>query len=202
MNLPPSDKLLLEAVELRIGGFKWEVVAQKLRRSVHTVRQWPVRYPDRWQAAIERAEQRLSVDSNAESVLILRNLLRAEETAIRLHAAQTLVRLRLGLGKLALQTQSRRGDPAPAEDPLYAQFKFLNSFSDQELRSKVEAIGFWSPLEHGHSDEARPAAEPEQNATCGDSEGAHHQHGPSATLPNACSQGESDEHGQEKTLAV
>ena len=86
-NQPPSDKLLFEAVELRIAGLKWEIVAEKLNRAFDTIRKWPMRYPDRWQAAIERAEQRLTIDSNAESVVVLRNMLRDDDIRMRWHAA-------------------------------------------------------------------------------------------------------------------
>jgi hypothetical protein len=48
------------------GGFKWETVARKLRRAVETVRKWPLRYAERWQAAIDRAELRRAVDNDAK----------------------------------------------------------------------------------------------------------------------------------------
>ena len=97
---PPSDDQLFEAVELRSGGWKWESVAQQLKRSVETVRKWPVRYADRWQAAMSRAEQRLAVDTEAEAVVALRTILRADDIKMRWHAAKTIIGMRIDLGKI------------------------------------------------------------------------------------------------------
>src|SRR5205823_5367444 len=76
---PPSDELLSRAAELRAGGSTWDAVAAKLNRSADTVRRWPALDPDRWQAALRAAERRLVAEAGAESVLVLRTLLRSED---------------------------------------------------------------------------------------------------------------------------
>jgi hypothetical protein len=186
-NQPPSDKLLLEAVELRIGGFKWEIIAAKLKRSVVTVRHWPMRYPERWEAAVERAEQRLTVDSNAESVVVLRNMLRDEDIKMRWHAAKTLVGLRVDLGKLALRLFAARGasgqTPNPKEDPEFQMLQFLRTRSDAELEEMAAAIrpAIEQRGAHDHPGHARDVAGFNQDSTCGDAPSAHDQHDTSPT---------------------
>jgi hypothetical protein len=161
-NQPPSDDLLQAAVEWRIGGLKWEAVAEKVRRAASTVRRWPLRYPERWEAAVERAEKRLTVDSNAESVFVLRNMLRADDPKWRWYAAKTLVGLRIELGKLGLRTLAARtaagASPDPALDTDYQTFCLLNRKSDQELADMAQALGFIPP----NSVAAQPVLEPEE----------------------------------------
>ena len=173
LNKPPSDDLLQEAVEWRMGGFKWEVVAAKVKRAVNTVRKWPVRYAERWEAAIERAERRLSVDSNAESVLVLRNLLRADDLKLRWQAAKTLVGLRVDLGKLGLRLLATRTAAGltndPTADPNYQLYHLLQQRSDRELSHLVESLGLSAANgfpTHGPVGHARDSAKGGIEATC------------------------------------
>lgn len=190
LNKPPSDNLLQEAVELRIGGYKWEVVAQKVKRAFNTVRKWPVRYPERWEAAVERAEKRLTVDSNAESVVVLRNMLRADDLKMRWQAAKTLVGLRVDLGKLGLRLLTARaavGNPIdPAADQDYQLFRLLQKHSDRELERIVEAV--YPSVErlgaHGPAGHASDAATCNSNSTCAAGSSAHGQQGPHPTPRN------------------
>src|SRR5438132_12243836 len=99
-NKPPPDDELVLAAELRIGNHTWYAVAEKVHRSAETVRRWPLKYADRWRAAMHHAERRLAVDSEAEAVVALRALLRDKDSKIRWHAAKSLVALRIELGKL------------------------------------------------------------------------------------------------------
>lgn len=190
-NSPPSDKLLLEAVELRIGGFKWEIVAEKLKRAFHTVRKWPMRYPERWEAAIERAEKRLTVDSNAESVVVLRNMLRADDIKMRWHAAKTLVGLRIDLGKLGLRILTARAGSGQTSDPNadedYRLFRFLRQHSDRELAEIADAVrpSLESNSEHGPAGHASEAAVCDRASTCVVNFAEHGQHGPQPTAANS-----------------
>ncbi len=187
-NKPPSDDLLQEAVEWRMGGFKWEVVAEKVKRAVNTVRKWPVRYAERWEAAVERAERRLSLDSNAESVLVLRNMLRADDLKMRWQAAKTLVGLRVDLGKLGLRLLATRTAAGltndPAADPNYQLYHLLQQRSDLELSHLVESLGFTAangfPV-HDPAGRARDSANGGVDATCAAEPAAHGQAGPIPT---------------------
>ena len=190
-NHPPSDKLLLEAVELRIGGLRWEIVAEKLKRAFNTVRKWPMRYPERWEAAIERAEQRQTVDSNAESVVVLRNMLRADDIKMRWHAAKTLVGLRIDLGKLGLRILTARAafgqTPDPNADEDYRLFRFLRQHSDRELTEIADAVrpSLEGYSEHGPAGHALKDAECERASAYVADPTEHGQHGPQPTAENA-----------------
>ena len=107
-RIPPSDDRLIEAVELRMGGFTWETIAKRLLCSPETVRKWPVKYADRWQAAMDRAERRLAVDTEGEAVVALRSILRGDDTKFRYHAAKAIIAMRIELGKMDSRNLARQ----------------------------------------------------------------------------------------------
>ena len=188
-NKPPSDDLLQEAVEWRIGGCKWEIVAQKVKRAFNTVRKWPVRYAERWEAAVERAERRLSLDSNAESVLVLRNMLRADDLKMRWQAAKTLVGLRVDLGKLGLRILAARaavGQPInPAADQDYQLFRFLQQQSDQQLADIATSLyPVPAPTSHGPAGHAGHPARSDNDSACVAGPSSQGQQGPEPTPKN------------------
>ena len=84
---PPSDSVLFRAVDSRAAGASWEAVAKLVDRSPHTVRKWPLMYAQRWTAALRAAERTVIDSAAAESVLVLRELLRSKEDKIRVEAA-------------------------------------------------------------------------------------------------------------------
>jgi hypothetical protein len=137
-NTPPSDDLLNHAAELRAGGLSWEAVAAKVGRSAETVRKWPAAHPDRWKALIHAAERRLAREAGAESVLILRQLLRSEDEKVRRDAARLLLNLRLELDKLDLRSAARATDqPAASAARLLA--RLLETHPDEQLARMVTA---------------------------------------------------------------
>lgn len=129
----PTEEQLFEAAELRAGGFKWETVAGKLHRAVETVRKWPLRYAERWQQAIDKAELRRAMDDDAEMSVVLRILARSSpDDKVRLHAARSINILRLGLGRLALQ--GRKQAPSnPAIDKSLVLAELLERYPTDEL---------------------------------------------------------------------
>jgi hypothetical protein len=134
-NKPPSDDLLAQAAELRAGGLNWEAVAAKVGRAADTVRRWPTLYPDRWQAVLHAAERRLVSEAGAESVLVLRQLLRSDDEKVRRDAARFLVYLRLELAKLDQKT------PTPTSPHLTSDaarlVAFLEGHTDEQLEQFV-----------------------------------------------------------------
>lgn len=129
----PTEEQLFEAAEMRAGGFKWETVAGKLHRAVETVRKWPLRYPERWQQAIDRAELRRAMDDDAEMSVVLRILARSsKDDKVRLHAARSINNLRLGLGRLALQAR-KQSLPNQAIDKPLVLAELLERYSTDEL---------------------------------------------------------------------
>lgn len=130
---PPPESLLSHAAELRAGGLGWDAVAAKVGRAADTVRKWPALYPDRWAAALRDAERRLVGEAGAESVLVLRSLLRSDDEKVRRDAARFLLTLRLELAKL----DARADAPAPPASDAARLVAFLEGHTDDELERLV-----------------------------------------------------------------
>ena len=111
-NKPPSDDLLARAAELRAGGLSWEAVAAKIGRAADTVRRWPTQYPDRWQAVLHAAERRLVSEAGAESVLVLRQLLRSDDGWRWIMLLRTSSWRRMVVRSIASRSSSVRRDVA------------------------------------------------------------------------------------------
>jgi hypothetical protein len=135
-NKPPCDDLLNHAAELRAGGLSWEAVAAQVGRSAETVRKWPAAYPDRWQALLHAAERRLARDAGAESVLILRQLLRSDDEKIRRDAARLLINLRLQLARLD-HTSAAQAAARPTSGAVRLLAHLLETHSDEQLTRLV-----------------------------------------------------------------
>ena len=135
---PPAESVLARAAELRAAGSNWEVVAAKLHRAAETVRKWPALYPTEWQAALRTTERRLVFEAGAESVLILRQLLRSEDEKVRRDAAKFLIDLRLELFKL--DQQSPEDSPPQLTSDSARLVAFLEEHSDEELERHLAAM--------------------------------------------------------------
>jgi hypothetical protein len=153
---PPPEAVLARAAELRAAGNGWEVVAQTLRRSLPVVRRWPDLFPDRWQAATRLAERRLLSDASAESVLVLRQLLRSNDDKVRRDAARLLVSLRLEQAKLDQKAEPEAAAPTP--DRLFAEF--LEAHTDEQLEQLAASLRNAPLPSHGDSSgSANPGAD-------------------------------------------
>ncbi|MBX9582134.1 MAG: helix-turn-helix domain-containing protein [Gemmataceae bacterium] len=129
---PPSDALLARVAEARAEGTTWPAVAARLGKGESTIRRWPRKYPDRWLAAMLRAERRQALDSGAEAVLVLRTLLRSADPKLQRDAAKLLIGLRVDLAKL--DVKAKFAPQPPALTPEVTQVvAFLNGHSDAEL---------------------------------------------------------------------
>ena len=131
MPKPPSDDLLFKAAELRAGGTKWAEVAKAVNRSLVVVKTWQKRYPDRWATALKVAERRTVCEAAAESVHVLRTLLRSTDEKIARDAAKSLTDLRLDLSKLELASSSETAPPLTSEAARI--LAFLDGHADEEL---------------------------------------------------------------------
>lgn len=146
---PPAESVLARAAELRAAGSNWETVAAKLNRPAGTVRKWPGLYPTQWQAALHAAERRLVSEASAESVLILRQLLRSDDEKVRRDAAKFLVGLRLELFK---HDQTSAADPPPHLTSDAARLvAFLEGHSDDELDRLVADMQYPALPERPHA---------------------------------------------------
>ena len=127
---PLSDELLNRAAELRASGAKWNAVAEVLKRSTETVSAWPRRYPDRWRAALKEAESRTLCEASAESVLVLRTLLRSTDEKVARDAAKAITDLKLDLTKLELAADA---SAAPLTSNEARFMAFLSGHTDEQL---------------------------------------------------------------------
>lgn len=104
-------ELLTLAAEMRAEGAGWDAIATKVRRSTDTVRRWPQRYPREWQRLFREAEERLVADASAESVLVLRKLLRDQDARVQRDVARVLVGART-----ARRRQERKAATEPRDE--------------------------------------------------------------------------------------
>ncbi len=125
------------AAELRAAGKSWEAVAAQVGRSARTVRGWVRAHPAEWRRAYRDAEAQLVVEAAAESVLVLRNLLRAEDDKVRRDAARQLLDFRLELAKLEGKANGS-GRPVAAEAERIAAF--LAQCDDGEVQGLVDGV--------------------------------------------------------------
>ena len=123
-----SDAVLTRAAKLRAAGASWESAAAQLGCAVETVLKWPD--DDRWPALFAEAERRLAVEASSEAVLILRQLLRAEDEKVRRDAARFLLELRF---RLAAPSDTSDQLPSPRSADARRLVAFLESHSDDEL---------------------------------------------------------------------
>ena len=124
----PALATLTRAANLRAAGCSWESVAAQLGRAVEGVLKWPD--DERWPALLADAEKRLAVEAGAEAVLVLRNLLRAEDEKVRRDAARFLLELRF---RLAAPPDTSDDLPSPRSADARRLVAFLESHSDDDL---------------------------------------------------------------------
>jgi hypothetical protein len=129
--------LIKVAAELRTLGKSWETVAAGVGRSVRTVSGWSRSYPEEWRQAHRNAEEQLVVEAAAESVLVLRNLLRSEDDKVRRDAAHQLLDFRLELAKLEGKASAVK-KPASVEAERLANF--LSERDDKQLNELIDRL--------------------------------------------------------------
>lgn len=130
MTAAPSDGVLARAALLRAAGCKWETVAAELGRPLEAVQKWPEKVPERWQLALADAERRVVTEATAEAVLVLRQLLRAEDEKVRRDAARFLLDLRF---RLIAPPDTADSTPSPRSADARRLVAFLEAHSDDEL---------------------------------------------------------------------
>src|SRR5438128_978518 len=78
------------AAELRAAGATWETAAGQLGRDPTLLMRWARVYREDWERLLREAEQRLLRQGSNESRSVLRILLRAKSSKLRLAAADKL----------------------------------------------------------------------------------------------------------------
>jgi len=93
MQAPPKRLIrqVHRAAELRVSGLSWAQVAQKMRRKIRTIQNWPSLYPEYWKQVVEAARKALADESADEAVSVLRTHLRGTEEKVSQVAAKELI---------------------------------------------------------------------------------------------------------------
>lgn len=136
-TFPATDELLIQAAEMRAGGSKWAEVAKAVGRCEKTVQEWPRRYRQKWKKAQRAAEQRITCDAAAESILVLRTLLRSKDERVARDAAKSLTDLRIDLKKLDLVEEP---EAAPFSEDATRLAGFLDGKPDKDLTRLAAAL--------------------------------------------------------------
>jgi len=94
MKIPSSRTLrdMETAAELRAAGATWETAAEQIQRQPNSLTRWARVYHEEWERLLRQAEERLSRHASNESRSVLRKLLRAKSSRIRLTASDKLTR--------------------------------------------------------------------------------------------------------------
>jgi hypothetical protein len=137
MPVAPPDDALARAALLRAAGCSWETVAAQLDRPLDSVQKWPEKVPERWQLALADAERRVVTEATAEAVLVLRQLLRAEDEKVRRDAARFLLDLRF---KLIVPPDTSDQSPSPRSADARRLVAFLEAHSDDELARRAADV--------------------------------------------------------------
>jgi hypothetical protein len=146
----PLREQIERAAELRAAGTSWPTVATTLQQNVNAIRQWPSIYSTEWTAAHQDAEKRQLAEACAESILILRQLLRSDNDKIRCQSARFLLEQRLALTKLQQQAHP---STAPFTSEAAQLVAFLEGHTHEQLAEIVAATE--RPAQH-LQDEAVP----------------------------------------------
>jgi hypothetical protein len=133
------EKLLVRAAELRAAGLSWRAVARQVERSEITVQRWPWYYPVRWDAAYRQAEAELVDEAAAESVVVLRQMLRSEDVKVQQSAAAKLMAHRGRLERRRpLRDKRKSPDHERASRPALRLAAFLENLSEDEEMQLLE----------------------------------------------------------------
>jgi hypothetical protein len=130
----PSPKLLALltlAAELRAAGSSWGKVAEQVKRSAETCRQWPRLYPELWRRLYRQAAGQRSAEAAVEAQLYLRKLVRHEDPKISLRAAQLLQRA--WEDHMDREDRTERPDPVRVAVEIAEFAKYLKEMTDDQL---------------------------------------------------------------------
>ncbi len=128
MKIPSSRTLrdMETAADLRAAGATWETAAEQTGRQPNLLIRWARVYHDQWEQLLREAEERLSRHASNESRSVLRKLLRAKSSRIRLTAADKLTRH-------WHEEKAKEAPPDPHVDRS-AYIAFLEEMNDDQLQ--------------------------------------------------------------------
>ena len=154
MSIPSARTLRdLETVaELRATGASWETAAAEVRRHPNVLMRWARVYRDEWDRLLREAEDRWSRQASNESRSVLRILLRAKSSKVRLAAAGKLAQHRL-------DEKAREPPPDPHVDRT-AYVAYLEEMSDEQLHAYLAEFVRGLHAEGGAGAVANPPGPP------------------------------------------
>jgi len=117
------------AAELRAAGATWETAAEQLGRQPTLLIRWTRHYHEDWERFLREAEARLSRHASNESRSVMRKLLRAKSSRIRLTAADKLTRH-------WHEEKAKEAPPDPHVDRS-AYVAFLEEMNDDQLQEHL-----------------------------------------------------------------
>lgn len=117
------------AARLRSAGSSWSQIAEELRRTPETVRQWPRRYPDVWARAAGETRRDILLGAHGEALSTLRTMLRSEDDRTRGDAARELLRR---------TAESLPADVPAVSSPFHALADYLGGLTDEQRRQMLD----------------------------------------------------------------
>lgn len=153
MSSAPANLLptLRRAAELRAGGASWDAVAEQTGRKATTLRRWPAAYPEDWRAAFAAAQRENLEETGAESLLVLRQLLRSKDEKIRRDVGRALA---------AALLAAPPDDAAPADDDAAHLADHLRSLDDAATDELIAELLAARQAARGAAPAAQPGALP------------------------------------------
>ncbi len=117
------------AADLRAAGATWETAAAQIGRQPTLLIRWTRFYQEDWERLYRQAEERLSRHASNESRSVLRKLLRAKSSKIRLTASDKLTRH-------WHEEKAKEAPPDPHVDRS-AYVAFLEEMNDDQLQEHL-----------------------------------------------------------------
>lgn len=96
------------ACELYVSGMSWEAIAEKMNRSVHTVRRWPERYPGLWRGFFQNEYVNLRERVFTEALVAARIILHNGEDKHRVPLIGHLARFEQGVHQVHFNVKRHR----------------------------------------------------------------------------------------------
>src|SRR5262245_58841986 len=144
------DNFLSAAVELRVVGFPWDQVAERLKRRPQTCRNWPVKFKAQWDELFRAAEERRFLECSKEAQTRITNLMRNADPKWQAKGCELW-------GKFGRANYGKGGSMVTEEPPKDARPPHPNDKLFAELRECGDAA-------RGRTDK-RPAREGKPPAT-------------------------------------
>jgi len=121
------DNFLSAAVELRVVGFPWDQVAERLKRRPQTCRNWPVKFKAQWDELFRAAEERRFLECSKEAQTRITNLMRNADPKWQAKGCELWGKFgRANYGKggsMVTEEPPKDAKPPHPNDKLFAEYR-------------------------------------------------------------------------------